>query len=91
MAAEQRERRLLSSLSVGQRGVIAGLAQGTTRDDVLQRVMALGIVPGTAVEVIRRAPFGDPTEYALRGYRLCLRTSEASRVEVWLGAGEGEA
>jgi Fe2+ transport system protein FeoA len=32
--------------------------------------------------VLRRAPLGDPVEYELRGYRLCLRRTEAMRIRV---------
>lgn len=52
-------------------------------DDLLARRLAdMGLWPGTAVEVLRSAPFGDPVQYALRGYRLALRRSEAARVVV---------
>ncbi len=47
-----------------------------------RRLLDLGFVPGTEVRVVRRAPLGDPIEYELRGYRLCLRRSEALRVQV---------
>ncbi|MFQ5503591.1 MAG: ferrous iron transport protein A [Planctomycetota bacterium] len=47
-----------------------------------RRLLALGFVPGTAVRVCRRAPLGDPTEYELRGTRLCLRSSEAKQIHV---------
>jgi len=47
-----------------------------------QRLVDLGLLPDTPVRVIRRAPLGDPVEYALRGYRLCLRRSEAARIRV---------
>jgi Fe2+ transport system protein FeoA len=47
-----------------------------------RRLLDLGFVPGTEVSVVRRAPLGDPAEYELRGTRLCLRRSEASRVRV---------
>ena len=47
-----------------------------------RRLLDLGFVPGTAVRVLRRAPLGDPVEYELRGYRLCLRRTEARRVRV---------
>ena len=47
-----------------------------------RRLLDLGFVPGTAVRVLRRAPLGDPTEYELRGTRLCLRRTEARRVKV---------
>ena len=54
-----------------------------------RRLLDLGFVPGTAVRVLRRAPLGDPVEYELRGYRLCLRRTEARRIRVQR-AGPGE-
>ena len=52
-------------------------------DDALARRLAdLGFWPGTAVHAIRRAPWGDPTEYLLRGYRIALRRREATRVVI---------
>lgn len=53
-------------------------------DAVARRLAAMGFWPGTRVEVVRRAPLGDPTQYALRGYRLALRRQEAQRVLVSL-------
>jgi Fe2+ transport system protein FeoA len=47
-----------------------------------RRLLDLGFVPGTRVRVLRRAPLGDPVEYELRGYRLCLRRTEARRIRV---------
>ena len=47
-----------------------------------ERLRDLGLLPGTLVRALRRAPLGDPTEYELRGYRLCLRRSEGARVRV---------
>ena len=44
------------------------------------RLMEMGLLPGTRVEMVRRAPFGDPLEIRLRGYLLSLRRSEASGV-----------
>jgi ferrous iron transport protein A len=49
-----------------------------------RRLLDLGFVPGTELRVIRRAPLGDPVEYELRGYRVCLRRSEALRIQVEL-------
>lgn len=54
-----------------------------TGDDVLaRRLVDLGFWPGTRVQVVRRAPLGDPIQYALRGFRIALRRSEAARVLV---------
>ncbi len=51
-------------------------------DSLSRRLSDLGLWPGTEIEVVRRAPFGDPTEYRLRGYRLALRSDEAARILV---------
>ncbi|HKO94311.1 MAG TPA: FeoA family protein [Polyangiaceae bacterium] len=47
-----------------------------------RRLMELGIIPGTRVEVLRVAPFGDPLELSARGCNLSIRASEAQQVEV---------
>jgi ferrous iron transport protein A len=46
------------------------------------RLQDLGFVPGTPVTMVRRAPLGDPIVYEIRGYRICLRRSEASHIRV---------
>lgn len=52
-------------------------------DDITaQRLRDLGVWPGVIIEVVRRAPFGEPTQYRLQGYRLALRRLEAHRVRV---------
>jgi len=47
-----------------------------------RRLMDLGLLPGTRVRAVRRAPLGDPVEFELRGYRLCLRRRDAACVRV---------
>jgi ferrous iron transport protein A len=47
-----------------------------------RRLMELGIIPGTRVEVLRVAPFGDPMELSARGCNLSIRATEAAQVEV---------
>ncbi len=46
------------------------------------QLMRLGLVPGTEVVVVRRAPLGDPMEIRLRGFSLALRPSEAEALEI---------
>ncbi len=46
------------------------------------RLLDMGIIPGTKVQIVKYAPMGDPVEIRLRGYELTLRTADASIVEV---------
>lgn len=50
-----------------------------------RRLMELGLVPGTRVEVVGVAPLGDPLELLLRGGSLSIRRAEAEGVSVSLG------
>lgn len=49
---------------------------------LMRRMVDMGVVPGSVVEVERVAPLGDPIEVLVRGYHLSLRREEASAVEV---------
>jgi ferrous iron transport protein A len=51
-------------------------------DPITRRLNDLGIREGVRIEVIRRAPLGDPTVFELCGYQLCLRHTESARVLV---------
>ena len=41
-----------------------------------------GFCNGANVEVVRRAPLGDPIEFRLRGYHLSLRGEQAAHVQI---------
>ncbi|MEO7413664.1 MAG: FeoA family protein [Opitutaceae bacterium] len=69
----------LSQLSVGASATVrefpnAGVAT--------LRLREMGVLPGTAVTLVRTAPLGDPLEIKVRGYHLTLRKSEAEHVLV---------
>ena len=63
----------VAQLLPGQRAAICDHPLG---ERVPTRLRELGFVPGTPLEVVRRAPLGDPVEVELRGYRICLRRAE---------------
>jgi ferrous iron transport protein A len=46
------------------------------------RLDALGFIPGTTVEVIRRAPLADPVIFRLQDGDVSLRAVDAARVRV---------
>ncbi len=70
----------LAQAAVGARVQVTAVRERSTA--IGQRLADLGLLPGTAVDVVRRAPLGDPTVFELRGYQLCLRRREAALVEV---------
>jgi ferrous iron transport protein A len=46
------------------------------------RLMEMGLLVGTKVELVRFAPLGDPVEIKVRGYNLTLRKCEAEQILV---------
>ena len=71
--------KLLSRLKVGQSGVVkAVLAQGALK----QRLLDMGVLPNTQIQLIKKAPLGGPLEITLRGYTLTLRGNEAEQIEL---------
>ena len=77
--------RTLEQLAIGQRGVIRHIDCDRRTGC---RLMEMGLLPGTPIEMVRRAPLGDPLEIRLRGYLLSLRKAEASRIYL---ASDGES
>jgi ferrous iron transport protein A len=51
-------------------------------DAVAIRLLEMGVTPGVEVRLVGKAPFGDPLELELRGYRLSIRRQEAARVAI---------
>lgn len=66
----------LKDMQTGDCGKIAALsgASGYYRN----RLIAMGLLPGTAFRLVRMAPLGDPVEMEVRGFRLILRKQEAA-------------
>lgn len=68
-----------ASLDLGRSGVI----EDVDGDDATTlRLLEMGLVPGTSITLIKRAPMGDPLQLQVRGYHLSLRRSEAQRVRL---------
>lgn len=68
----------LAELRVGDKAVITGFS-----DEILSlKLLEMGCLPGTVVELIHTAPFGDPIALKVSGYTLSMRKDEASTVKV---------
>lgn len=63
----------------GERAKVVGI---DGEGDSMRRLMDLGLLRGTTIEVVRTAPLGDPIELKLRGFMLTLRRAEAEQITV---------
>lgn len=69
----------VSDLKQGQVGKIALIRGG---HNMLQRLLDMGLTPGTEICSVRVAPLGGPVELAVRGSKLALGKGVASKVFV---------
>lgn len=70
---------VLSQLKVGESAILVSL---DLRESVQNHLMHMGFVPDALVKVLRRAPAGDPTVYAIDGMEIALRHETAESVRV---------
>jgi ferrous iron transport protein A len=69
----------LTSLAAGTCGTVAEIKLPAASRP---RLMEMGLLVGTTVELVRFAPLGDPVEIKIRGYHLTLRKHEAEQIFV---------
>lgn len=69
----------LSSLPLGSRGTVSEIKIPAAQRG---RLLEMGLLVGTPVELVRFAPLGDPIEIKVRGYHLTLRKHEAELILV---------
>ncbi len=69
----------LSDMQVGQSGTIVKI---NGSGNIKFRLIDMGIVKGTHVQVQKYAPLGDPIEVRVKGFSLALRNSEAETIDV---------
>lgn len=69
----------LTRLALGTRAVVAEIQVAPERRG---RLLEMGLLVGTTIELVRFAPLGDPVEIKVRGYNLTLRKNEAEQILV---------
>ncbi len=63
-------------LKVGSKAKIVSFAKGNKV--YRQKLLTMGLTPGTEFTLTRLAPMGDPVEINVRGFALSLRKDEAA-------------
>lgn len=69
----------LDTLEIGDGAEVIGVGGP---GGIAVRLLEMGFVPGTRVELVKAAPLGDPLELRIRGYHLSLRRAEAAHIRV---------
>lgn len=67
-------------MKTGECGIVKKL---NSSGDLRRRIIDMGVTPGTKVEMIKSAPFGDPLEIKIHGYDLSIRKAEADNIELF--------
>ena len=71
--------KMLNELRKGEKGRIVKIAG---KGNIHRRLLDMGLVSGTDIQLQRVAPLGDPIEIKVRGYSLSLRKEEAASIQV---------
>jgi ferrous iron transport protein A len=69
--------RRLSDLKPGQRGAIV---QVCGNPEFRLRMMEMGFIKGTEIQVVKYAPLSDPIEFVIKGYHVTLRREQAADI-----------
>lgn len=69
----------LTSLALGATGTVTEIKIAPEHRG---RLLEMGLLIGTPIQLVRFAPLGDPVEIKVRGYNLTLRKHEAEQILV---------
>ncbi len=69
----------LDNIRTGQKAKIMKI---NAKGKLLHKLLDMGFVNGTSIEVVREAPLFDPMELKIQNYLVSLRKSEAGLIEV---------
>ena len=69
----------LADLTLGASAIVTAVS-GASR--IASRLMEMGFVPGAAVQMLRRAPFGGPIQYRVHSVSISMRIAEAACISV---------
>lgn len=71
----------LSTLKPGERGKVVALSPRLRGAD-RRRLMDLGVLPGTMIDVEMTSPSGDPKAFKIRGALIALREEQAKLIHI---------
>lgn len=63
-------------------GSTARIVTYTQNDSFTERLREFGLIPGTVIRLLRKAPFNGPIEIQYRSSRIVLRPSEIAHMRL---------
>lgn len=69
----------LNELDLKEKGVIKEI---TCDDNIKRRLLDLGLIEGTNIELVLVSPFKDPKAYEVRGTTIALREEDAKKIYI---------
>ncbi len=73
------EKITLADCNPGEKAIITGYKK---KSDFKDKLLSMGVIKKTEIEVISVAPLGDPIKIKLKGFDLSLRKNEAKDIYV---------
>lgn len=74
----------LADMKVGEKGIVDSL-QG--HGNIQHRLVDMGVVKGSHIQILKKAPLGDPIEVRVKGCALALRMNEAAMISIAIEGG----
>ena len=81
----------IDQLAAGVPTIITGIDRTACGETVWRRLHEMGFDEGVDVEVLHRAPMGDPIALRVGNMTIAIRRAEAALIEVELGPGRSVA
>lgn len=89
METDMEQTQTTTDLAQLRPGQTAQIVRVGNSGPIRRRLVDMGAVRGTPVEVVKVAPLGDPLEVKIKGYSLTLRKEEAAAITVTREARNG--
>lgn len=74
----QESKKTAADLNIGEKGIICCFSD----QEMSLKLLEMGCLPGSEIELSIKAPFGDPICIKVLGYNLSLRLEEASTIKL---------
>lgn len=69
----------LCDMKLGNKGIVKKVK---ANDNIIKRLLDIGLIEGTLVECVLKSSFNDPKAYLIRGATIAIRDDDCKEIEV---------